>query len=87
MWEYYKAYCAKRPAYGKPAAVPYNRGSYVQQPHTILKSHLSDHHVDHLQHMKTRKTFCDVLCGWCVYWTQTRPPFLCVGLARTGSRN
>lgn len=31
MWEYYKAYCVKRPSYGKPVAMAHKPGSYVAQ--------------------------------------------------------
>ena len=79
MWEYYKAYIRNRPKYGKPVAMSYKPGSYLQQLHAILVHHFakpgsSPENARPLSHMKNPKALRDALCGWCVFWTQTRPP-------------
>ena len=80
MWEYYKAYVHKRPKYGKPVAMAYKPGSYLQQLHAILVHHFAKpgsrpENARPLPHMKSPKALRDALCRWCVFWTQTRPPF------------
>ena len=80
MWEYYKAYVHKRPKYGKPVAMAYKPGSYLQQLHAILVNHFaksgsSPENASPLPHMKNPKALRDALCRWCVFWTQTCPPF------------